>query len=542
MRRNKLLILLGSVCLILVLASLPFMTACPAPEEEPPPVEEEEEEEAPAEPTGELVIAVPTLITETFHPWWAPVTRKFYYNPLYDYLVGMNKEGELDPEEGIAYKWEESPDHLTWTFYIRDGVTFHDGTPLTLEDVKYSLAEMVADEKNVTCKNDIPYLDYVETIPPDKVVVHMTDPWPVLPYMLSPSGEGGGVILPQKYIEEKGDIYYESHPIGTGPYMFLEKKEGDYIKYVAQDHHWRVGTPKYKYMTFKLMPEATTRRAALQRGEVDMALVGVTGAEELSAAGFPVVEKEKAVDLNLTFLYTYKPDNPLHKKKVRQALVYAIDKAAIAEYIFMGYGKPIGHTYSMFSTSIAYKDYPVTPYDPEKARQLLAEAGYPDGFTIYYYNFATSVPEQKLVGEVIAGYWVDIGMDVVIVEMDAGAFFAIWMKSTEPLGPAAFTHSWATRPMENWPGMFNSDVEGHFFSHVADSELDRMIKEMEGAPSIEEAIELERRCEERILSEYYNTGIVCLDWLFARSKDVPDWDPGVEKDAYRLEYIGATRK
>lgn len=170
MGKKKLLTLIGSVCLVLVLVVPACMTGCPAPEEvtPPPPEEEEEAPPPPAEPTGELVIAVPTLITETFHPWWAPVTRKFYYNPLYDYLVGMNKEGELDPEEGIAYKWEESPDHLTWTFYIRDGVTFHDGTPLTLEDVKYSLAEMVVDEKNVTCKNDIPYLDYVETAPPTR--------------------------------------------------------------------------------------------------------------------------------------------------------------------------------------------------------------------------------------------------------------------------------------------------------------------------------------------------------------------------------------
>jgi len=346
-------------------------------------------------PSGELRIGVPTLHSEMLHPFWARNIRKYYYTVMYDFLVGLDAKGNLSP--GIAYKWEEAPDHLSWTFYIRDGVTFHDGTPLTLEDVKFSL-DTTQDKKNVCVRSQYaPYYDWTQIIPPNKVVVHMKKPWTVFPYQLSPAGQGGGTILPKKYIAEKGEDF-ELYPIGTGPYKFLEKKEGDYIKFEAQDHHWRVGTPKYKYLTFKKLPEEGTRVAALKAGEVDVIMVGRTRVRELEKAGFPIVRKKEAVELNLDFLHTYRPDNPLSKKKVRQALVYAIDKQAIVDHIFLGQGKVVGHSYCMFTTSIDYKEYPLTPYDPKKAKQLLAEAGYPGGFKIYYYNFITSVPEQKLVG------------------------------------------------------------------------------------------------------------------------------------------------
>ncbi len=100
-----------------------------------------------------------------------------------------------------------------------------------------------------------PYLDRVEIVPPNKIVTHLKKPWIFMPYLVSPLSEGQIVILPKKYIEEKGVPYFENHPVGTGPYKFLEKREGEYIKLVAQDSHWRIGTPKYRYLTFKLMPE-----------------------------------------------------------------------------------------------------------------------------------------------------------------------------------------------------------------------------------------------------------------------------------------------
>jgi len=522
MRRPKLLLIKIIVCLILL--PLPFIVT---------------DVKSASTPSGELRIGVPTLHSETFHPFWGRNIQKFYYEPIYDYLVGLDENMNLT--EGIAYKWEEAPDHMSWTFWIRDGVKFHDGAPLSIEDIKFSLDTML-DKKNISVRSlHEPHQDRVEIIPPNKVKVHLMKPWPVMPYFLCPSGQGGGTMLPQKYIMEKGDKF-ETYPIGTGPYKFLEKKENDYIKYVAQDYHWRLGRPKYRYLTFKKIPEEGTRVAALKAGEVDVVMIGRARAKELEAEGFPIVRKPEAADLNLDFLHTYRPENPLSKKNVRQALVYAIDKPAILKHILMGEGKPIGHSYSLYSTSIDYKPYPVTPYDPKKAKQLLAEAGYPNGFTIYYYSYVTLVPEQKLVAEAIASYWEAIGMKVKILEMEPAAFFEIWTKKKEPPGPAAFVHSWATRPKDPWRPLTHSDVKKFYFSHVADPEMDRLIDEHDNQVTLKGLVEASHKCMDRVLEMFYRSGIATVDIPFATRKDVPKWSSGRgNTDSYRFEYVGATK-
>jgi len=497
--------------------------------------------QTPLKPVGELRIGVSSLLTQTFHPFLAPYARKFYYEVMFDHLVGVNEKGEPSPEHSIAFKWEEASDHLSWTFYIRDGVKFHDGTPLTLDDVKYSI-DTILDEKNVCARSlHIPYQDRVEIVPPNKVVVHMKKPWPIMHYLLGPLGQGGGVILPKKYIEEKGTRYFETNPIGTGPYRFLEQKEADYIKFVAQDHHWRVGTPKYKNLTFKAIPEEETRVANLIRGELDIITVSIAKSKELEKRGFPIRSKHGAVDLFLEFLRTYEPTNPLHKKEVRQALIYAIEKAAILENILLGRGKLIGHAPYMFSGSIGYKEYPVTPYDPKKAKELLAKAGYPEGFTIYLYSYVTTVPEQELINEAIAGYWEAIGMKVKILKMESGAFMPIWTKKKEPPGPAAHMHSWSDRPQATWRPIYHSDVKKFYFSQTADPEMDRLIEEFDKQITLKGYIEATRKCVEHVLANFYKSGVANTSLLFATNKETPEWEIGRGIDSYRFEYIGAKK-
>ena len=461
---------------------------------------------------------------------------------MYDYLVGLDENMKLDPNLGVAYKWEEAPDRMSWTYYIRDGVKFHDGSPLTLEDVKYSL-ETILDAKNTIGPPEWkPFLDRVEIVPPNKVVAHLKKPWLFMPYSASPVSEGQCVILPKKYIEEKGVQYFETHPMGTGPYKFLEKREGDYIKFIAQDSHWRVGVPKYKYLTFKLMPEEGTRVAALQAGEVDIIQASITRAKELGAQGFIIREKSNTADMNLLFLREFQPDNPLSKKKVREALVLAIDKVSIVKDILLGIGKPIGHTAYMFSTSLSYKEYPLTPYDPQKAKQLLAEAGYPNGFTIYLYSFATpDLPEQKLVNEAIADYWKAIGMDVKIFEMDYAAARPIWMKQREPAGPAALTYVWASKVSGTWYANFGSDIKTNQFSNMQDPEMDRLIDNIHAQSTVKGWIEAEQKATEYLLANFYNTGISSVSALFVTRKDIPGWNLGKGAYSYRFEYIGATK-
>jgi len=519
MKTAKILTLIGGICLTLIFTAESFVAAQKKPT-----------------PTGELRIAVPTLHMETFHPLWSTNYRKFFLEAMFDHLIGVDGEGKFLPEESIAYKWEEAPDRMSWTFYIRDGVKFHDGTPLTLDDVKYSIEE-TAKVTNMAARGEyMTYIDRLETVPPNKVVLRLKKPWPVMPHHMSPLNSTEGMIFPKKYIEAQGKEF-ERKPIGTGPYKFLEHKEGDYIKLVAQDSHWRVGVPKYRYLTFKVIPEEGTREAALRVGEVDLAKTTLTTANKLETGGFTIHKKLSSIEPLLTMIRIYDPNNPLNKKKVRQALVYAIDKAAILKHVMMGQGEVTGHHMAMTKWSIGYsKTYPLTPYDPKKAKELLAEAGYPDGFTIYLYSYITDLPEAKLINEAIAGYWKAIRMKPIILEMEYEAFKPVWARKKDPPGPSINLHPWTSRPVYPWGGLYHTKGP---WSHTADPELDKLIEDFNNQITLEGYGKAAQRVMDYVVDNYYHTGLFSTHEFLASNPKVPKWPLG--RNTYgscRFEYIG----
>jgi peptide/nickel transport system substrate-binding protein len=489
-----------------------------------------------AQPSGELRIGLPTLYDQTFHPIWETVYRKQYIEPMYDYLVGVDKEGNLDPKQGIATKWEVASNNLSWTFTIREGIKFHNGDPLTIEDVKYTIEQACSKKNLALARSDFAAkVSHVETIPPNKVIVHLKTPWPVFPIYLSTRSGTEGMIQPKKYIEEKGEKAFNKNPVGSGPYKFYEWKEGSYIKLVAQDSHWRIGVPKYKYLTFVLMPEEGTREAALRGEEVDIIAISLARVKKLKEAGFNIVQKKDGLHVGLMWIQDYRPEFPTNKKKVREALIYAINKDEIVKQILMGEGKVIGNATSMFTWSIEYKPYPLTPYDPKKAKRLLEEAGYPQGFTMYLYSFVTHLPETKLINEAIAGYWEAIGVKVKILEMDYNGFKPIWTKHQDPPGPAAFVLAWPNRPSYSWRNMYHSAA---LYSHKKDPQIDRLIEDFETKASMEEYITSAQKIMDYVLENFYSTGICTTHELFAANKKVPMWEMGKGVGSFRWEYIG----
>lgn len=489
-----------------------------------------------AQPSGELQVGLPTLYDETLHPIWGTLYRKQYLEPMYDFIIGVDKDGNLNPKESVATKWENSSDLMTWTLYIRDGIKFQNGDPLTPEDVKYTIEQAASKKNNAGAGAAFEaHIGRVETSPPNKVVVHLKQPWPTFPYYLSTLTGAEGMIQPKKYIVEKGDNYFTAHPVGSGPYKLYEWKEGAHIKLVAQDSHWRVGVPKYKYLTFKLIPEEGTRDAALRSGEADIIAVGIERGENLKKVGFNLQSKKDGILVNLGWLGLFRPDFPIHEKKVRQALTYAIDKEQIVKEILRGQGMVVGTTVPIFTWSVEYKPYPPTPYDPKTAQRLLAEAGFPNGFTMYLYSFVTRLPETKLINETIASYWEAIGVKVKILEMDYSAFKPIWTKQKDPQGPAAFVLAYPNRPIYDWRIEFHSTA---MYSHIKDPVLDKLMENFESQSNLEGYKVSSRKAMDYFLENYYGTSICTTNELYAMSKKVPAWEMGKGMASCRWEYIG----
>src|SRR5438270_10043587 len=222
-----------------------------------------------AQSKSELTVALSSFSAETLDPALQGHNVKYYLSLMFDYLVGVTPDGQPSQAGGLATKWEPSADHKRWTFHLRKGVKFHDGTEMTSEDVKFSLERATSKRSTTGYAGPLRTLIAdIETPAPDRVVIVLKEPTLIIPTYLSRSLSTEGMVLPKKYIEANGDDVFARKPVGSGPYRFVEQVTGSHIKLAAVDSHWRIGAPKYKPGTFKLVPEETNRVGVPGRGQV----------------------------------------------------------------------------------------------------------------------------------------------------------------------------------------------------------------------------------------------------------------------------------
>jgi hypothetical protein len=292
----------------------------------------------------------------------------------------------------LAESWSASEDGLSYEFVLRQGAKFHNGEPVTADDVKFSF-ERYRGASHDLIKNRVAA---VETPDASHVRFKLKQPWPdFLTFYATASGAGW--IVPKNYVEKVGDEGFKKAPIGAGPYKFVSFTPGLELIFKAFDQYWRK-TPTVKRLVFKVIPEETTRLAALKQGEIDI-VYSIRGelAEELRAT--PGLTLKPVVPQGPWWLYfseQWDPKSPWHDERVRRAASLAIDRKAINDAITLGYSKITG---SIIPYTFEYFWQPPEPtYDPGKARQLLAEAGYPGEHYVdsSYSNFGEAVLDNLL--------------------------------------------------------------------------------------------------------------------------------------------------
>lgn len=384
-------------------------------------------------PAGSLTIALSTLDTETFLPWNGGGGRTSYLELIYEYLAYMDPTtGNLKP--GLATQWNMSADGKTLTLQLRKGVQFQEGYgELTSDDVKYSLERLTGQDSIAGPAGILrTSIASIDTPDPYTVVINLKVSMPdLMAGYLSDANQA--LIVSKKYVTTVGDDKANAHPIGTGPYTLAEAhQKGGPIKLTTVpnvEKHWRI-VPAYKDVTFLNVPEEATRVAMLKNGEADLAPISYDSMDSIKASGLKVVSIQKSWapiirlgGLIATDPKRYKADNPWAKLQVRQALNYAIDKDTIAKTIFHGEATPAGSG----DPVAPFYDIPPYPYDVAKAKQLLADAGYPNGFSVTLKTY-TTVPGAELptVGEAVALYWKAIGVNVTIVPTDFGTVRGEW--------------------------------------------------------------------------------------------------------------------
>jgi peptide/nickel transport system substrate-binding protein len=308
-------------------------------------------------------------------------TNQLTFN-VYDGLTRFDEDYKLQP--ALAEKWEPVND-ITWIFHLRKNLKFHDGTPLTAEDVKFSVHRCGTWARS-GFKDSVANIERVEVVDPHTVKIITKGPFGILPQMM-----GRVMIMSKAYVEKTGDDAQATKPIGTGPYMLKEWVRGDRLVLVANDSYFR-GAPRLKQVIIRPMSNDATRVAALLSGEV-MMVNDVPVRDVARVKGNPNLDVMVRESNRVIFLHmdqkrekSPKVDSPTGKNpfldvRVRRAVYLGINEDAIVKHVMNGFAVPMGQMYPR--TTLGYDESIVRPpYDPEKAKALLKEAGYPNGFGV----------------------------------------------------------------------------------------------------------------------------------------------------------------
>ena len=346
-----------------------------------------------ATPDGTMTWAVhTTLVPAWFDPAETMIGSSFLLlYALHDALVKPMPGKSMAPS--LAESWSTSTDGLVYEFVLRRGVKFHNGEPVTAEDVKFSFERY----RGVFGAAFRERVAAVEIPDPRRVRFRLKQPWPDFMTFYGTTTAAAGWIVPKKYLEKVGPEGFKKAPIGAGPYRFVSFTPGIELVLEAFDGYWRKA-PEVKRLVLRVVPDPATRLAALRRGEVDVAY-SMPGefAEQVKQAGLTL----KAVYPSIHWLYfadQWDAKSPWHDRRVRLAANLAIDRHAIGQARTFGLSKITGSIFP--SAADFYWPPPAPAYDPPKAKAMLAEAGYPNGFDAgdYFCDMTSSDAAEMMVG------------------------------------------------------------------------------------------------------------------------------------------------
>ncbi|MFG1207889.1 ABC transporter substrate-binding protein [Xanthobacter flavus] len=345
---------------------------------------------------------------------------------VYDGLVTYDGTGAPRPQ--LAESYEQAPDGRSITFRLRKGVTWHDGVPFTAADVKYSILEVVK-KTHPRGIGTYSQLQDIETPDDHTVILRLAKPSPVIWAALNSSETQ---ILPKHLYEGTDPLTnpWNTKPIGTGPFIFKEWVRGSHVTLKRNPNYWDAGKPYLDRLTFRFVPDAGARAAALETGEaqyVPLSPVPLSDVERLAKRPDLVVETRGWEAVAPVFFLDFNMRRPQFQDvRVRRAIALAIDKKALARTVWYGFAEPATGPVPAFQTAFAATGLPQYDYDPKKAEALLDEAGLkrgPDGVRLRF-NHA-SIPygdDFKRSGEFIRQQLKKVGIEVELLNYDLPTF------------------------------------------------------------------------------------------------------------------------
>src|SRR5262245_59224783 len=341
------------------------------------------------------------------------VTPFIFYYAMHDALVKPMPGNPMAP--CLAESWTASADGLGYEFVLRKGVRFHHGETVTADDVKFSFERYRGASARLLKDN----VAAVEIVDPHRVRFRLKRPWPDFMTFCGSPATGAAWIVPRKYVEKVGEDGFKRAPVGAGPYKVASYKPGVELVLEAHEHYWRK-TPSVKTLIVRSIPDEATRLARLKRGEADISYVfrGALAEELRRTPGLTLKPYYLALPVWYVFTEQWDPKSPWADRRVRLAAYVAIDRQAVNQAETLGLSKI---TASIIPQNFEFSwPAPLYSYDPKKARQLLAEAGYPNGFDAG--TIAADLANASF-AEAVVSYFGAVGIRVTLRPLERAAFF-----------------------------------------------------------------------------------------------------------------------
>jgi peptide/nickel transport system substrate-binding protein len=354
--------------------------------------------------------------------WLDPGETEAFQTPymvlyaVHDALVKPMPGNPMAPS--LAESWTEAKDHLSYTFTLRKNAKFHNGDPVTAEDVKFSF-ERYKGASATLLKSKV---KEVQALSPGQVRFVLKEPWADFMTFYGTTASGSGWVVPKKYVEKVGDDGFKNAPIGAGPYRFVSSKPGVELVLEAFDGYWRK-VPSIKRIVMRTMTEETTRAAALHAGEIDIAylLTGPAAEKVRNTKGFVLKAPLVSGAFWLELPEQFDPKSPWADRRVRQAANHAVDRQSINQAETLGFSRLTGNMVPrVFQFAVVYEP---PAYDPARAKKLMAEAGYPNGFDGGEFH---PFPPYNSMAEAIVANLQTIGIRTKMRIMERAAYFAAW--------------------------------------------------------------------------------------------------------------------
>jgi peptide/nickel transport system substrate-binding protein len=458
-------------------------------------------------PSDSLVVAIPTD-PDGFHPHQsvAAASSEIAFN-IYEGLVKAAPDGSILP--ALATAWQVSADGLEYTFTLREGVHFHNGREMTPEDVVYCLNRLI-DPEITTKSRDYTGVESIEARGL-QLVITLAQPDAAFLALLT---EFGAAIYPQEAEEQ-----LSTQPIGTGPFVLTQWEPNNQLILTKFENYWNPELPKLNQVTLKIIPEPTTMVNNLQTGHVDLI-------PRLEPDYLHKVEDNpdiKIIDSPMNLVQLLAINNavpPFDDIRVRQAMNYAINRDEIIQGAAWGHGTPTGSNLSPAMGAWYIDMTGMYPYDPQKAKDLLAEAGYPDGFKATL-HLPASYPLHRGAGEIIADQLAKVGIDLEIRVIEWGTWLEqIYTNREFELTVVGFTGKLDPNSVLNRYLSTSSRNFGNFNSPEYDQLLAQGLLENDQ----QKRIEIYQELQAILAREASNVYIMDPSQLAVMQKEIEGWN------------------